>query len=233
MAPGTNSQEAHQRWAELYLRGDSAATLTYPSETLVRIFKGQYLPEFAGLDFAGKRVLDIGFGAGNNLAFLASLGLEIYGTEVDELLCQSTAAALQGLNRTAELRVGYNTDLPFPAEFFDILVSWSVLHYAESELDIERALKEYARVLKPAGILLVLTTGPGHLINKGSERLDDNRVRILREDDMRRGQVFWNFSSQDQIATIFQADFSALRQGRILDDLFGQIQDHWLIAAVK
>ena len=69
--------ESFEKWASEYIRATAEGTqLTWPSETLVRLFKGNYVPGLKK-DYAGKKVIDVGFGNGNNLIFLASLGLHL------------------------------------------------------------------------------------------------------------------------------------------------------------
>lgn len=54
-------------WAKAYTTNkETGCGLAYPSETLVRLFRGDYVTG-EQIDVAGKSVLDIGFGGGNNI----------------------------------------------------------------------------------------------------------------------------------------------------------------------
>ncbi len=78
------SSTSLNNWTAYYRQTSATGTdLMWPSETLVRLFKGNYVPGLEK-DYAGKKVLDVGCGQENNLLFLASLGLELYGTEVSQ-----------------------------------------------------------------------------------------------------------------------------------------------------
>ena len=58
----------------------------YPTEFVVRIFKGNY-PNFKlskQEKFNKKKILDFSFGDGRNLLFLKDLGFEVYGTEISK-----------------------------------------------------------------------------------------------------------------------------------------------------
>ncbi|PPT08721.1 hypothetical protein CKA32_004071 [Geitlerinema sp. FC II] len=75
------SQNMSSGWAEAYkLYRQKGDELAYPSETLVRLFKGNYITGNK-LDYQGKSVIDVGFGSGNNTLFLASLGMQVSGIE--------------------------------------------------------------------------------------------------------------------------------------------------------
>jgi SAM-dependent methyltransferase len=61
------------------------------------------------------------------------------------------AAVLQGAGLHANIVNSYGEDLPFPSGSFDIVYVRQGLHHAQ---DLPRMLKEYARVLRPGGVLL-------------------------------------------------------------------------------
>lgn len=234
MAPRPiNSSDAYKDWADAYVRYEAEGqSLAYPSETLIRMLKGRYMPGL-GPEHQGKRALDIGCGSGNNLMLLGTLGCELYGTEVEESLCRETEGRLADLNLQADIRVGYNHDLPFEDQFFDLIISWSVIHYASTAKEIRANIGEYARVLRPGGHLLVLTTGPDHKITQDAEKLDANRYVIGREDDFRKGQVFWYFASKDQVTSFFAESFDAVHVGRVRDELLTETLDHFLVGVQR
>ncbi|MDH4187792.1 MAG: class I SAM-dependent methyltransferase [Nitrospira sp.] len=204
----------------------------WPSETLVRLFKGDYIP---GLhrDYAGKRVIDIGFGNGNNLMFLASLGLYLYGTEVREEICEMVRQKLARLGLNADLRVGTNRCLPFADNEFDFLVSWNVIHYEDNEAAICEAIAEYHRVLAPGGRFFVSTTGPEHKILRDSDTLGGHRYRIGRDDDFRKGQVFFYFDAPNYVQCYFSRLFSKVLVGRTHDFLMTETLDWFVATGVK
>lgn len=122
--------------------------LKYPSETLVRLFKGNYIPNLQK-DKSGLKILDVGCGNGNNTVFFKSIGFDAYGVEID----QEIIDYLNKKFNTAgvSFRQGLNSKLPFEDNTFDFLVSWNVIHYEGNHENILRALEEYKRVLKPSG----------------------------------------------------------------------------------
>jgi SAM-dependent methyltransferase len=62
--------------------------------------------------------------------------------------------------RGIEARVGDAQELPFADASFDTVVAaWMLYHVP----DVEQALAEFARVLRPGGALVAVTNGDGHL----------------------------------------------------------------------
>ena len=80
---GENSHDAD--YGEYYKRMEMKV---YPSEFLVRAFLGAY-PNHAlkKSDYVGKKVLDLGFGDGRNMTLLNDLGMDVFGVEVSQPIC--------------------------------------------------------------------------------------------------------------------------------------------------
>ena len=100
---------------------------------------------------AASRVLDVGCGTGEllrrvraNVPDAALAGLD----PVPEML----DVARDKLSGRADLRVGYAERLPWDAGTFDVVVSCNMFHYISHPL---AALREIARVLRPAGALVL------------------------------------------------------------------------------
>lgn len=103
----------------------------------------------------GIEILDVGCGDGGFLALAAARGAEPSGLDADP------AAVTQARHRapTADVRAGFMEDLPWGDEGFDAVVGFNAFQYA---LDIDLALREAIRVLRPGGHLGVCKWGrPG------------------------------------------------------------------------
>lgn len=227
------SEQMSSGWAEAYeLYQKKGDQLAYPSETLVCLFKGDYVTG-QKLDYEGKSVLDVGFGGGNNTLFLASLGMQVSGIEIHQNICDSASKEFLNLGLQVDLRVGTNQEIPFENNSFDFLVSWNVLHYEGTEEGIKAGIKQYARVLKPGGRLFLSTTGPQHKILKNGQTLGNHLYQIGRDEDFRKGQVHFFFDNINYLEFYFSWCFQELQFGRIEDMLFREKLDWWLVTGVK
>lgn len=114
----------------------------------------------AVLEFVGDRpgdVLDAGMGAGRIVAALAQRGWTVSGIDASEEMVVFAREQLQGSAvRLEQARIEL---LPFSGESFDVVVATGVLEYA----NVEAALGELARVLRPGGVAVVSYPNPGNL----------------------------------------------------------------------
>lgn len=94
----------------------------------------------------GKDVLEIGCGTGLILERAAEISKTALGIDISEGMLK------HALDRGLEGVLADVTHLPFADESFDLVYSFKVLAHVE---DIDRALKEMARVTRPGGILVL------------------------------------------------------------------------------
>jgi SAM-dependent methyltransferase len=104
------------------------------------------LVDFDG--YRGRRVLEVGCGAGVDLARFARGGAEVTGVDLAESAIALARAnfAQQGLQGDFEVANGER--LPFPDEAFDLVYAHGVVQYTASP---ERLVAECRRVLRPGG----------------------------------------------------------------------------------
>jgi 2-polyprenyl-3-methyl-5-hydroxy-6-metoxy-1,4-benzoquinol methylase len=96
----------------------------------------------------GVRVLDVGCGVGETLAYHASRGCDAYGLEVDENV-RHIADSL-GLN----IAIGTLESHPYESNFFDYITMDQVVEHLPEPVS---TLKEAYRILKPEGRLILST----------------------------------------------------------------------------
>lgn len=91
------------------------------------------------------RVLELGCGTGLFTQELAKTKNQIYAIDISSSLIQQAKKRVKAKNVHFKLDNAYNTN--FKNTFFDYIVGSSILHH----LDIDRAVKEIFRLLKPGG----------------------------------------------------------------------------------
>jgi len=102
--------------------------------------------------FAGRTLLEVGFGMGTDLFQFASSGAIVSGVDLspEHLRIATQRFAVYGI--PADLRLGDAEHLPFEDATFDVVYSFGVLHHTP---DTEKAVDEIRRVLKPGGRAII------------------------------------------------------------------------------
>lgn len=109
---------------------------------------------WAGLN--APRVLEIGFGAGNNLWFLGEAGFVVSGIEYSATAVTHAQERLGGLGIPADLRLGNMKELPFEDDSFDFVLDRGGLTQ-NLHSDVRSAAEHIHRVLVPNGEFLSFT----------------------------------------------------------------------------
>ena len=131
----------------------------YAAETESNLINGYYVRpavlDLAG-DVAGRRILDVGCGAGPLLESLRDRGAVVTGIEPS---AQMLKLARQRLGEGAALHQGGlgGEPLPFADGTFDDVIVCLVLHYLQ---DWKEPLAELQRVLAPGGRVIVVLNHP-------------------------------------------------------------------------
>ncbi len=101
--------------------------------------------------YHGKRLLEIGVGAGTDHLQWARAGAECFGVDLTDAAIEITRQhlALYGLGSTLQ-RVDAET-LPFEDASFDVVYSWGVIHHSSHP---ETIVSEVRRVLRPGGVFI-------------------------------------------------------------------------------
>jgi ubiquinone/menaquinone biosynthesis C-methylase UbiE len=96
----------------------------------------------------GKRVLEIGVGAGTDHLQWARAKTDLYGVDLTDAAIATTRQRLELYGLTSRLQRVDAEVLPFDDEMFDIVYSWGVIHHSEHPDNI---VAEVRRVLRPGG----------------------------------------------------------------------------------
>jgi ubiquinone/menaquinone biosynthesis C-methylase UbiE len=126
----------------------------FPSTIDPRILHVQVLLKFFG-DLTDKSVLDVGCGKGRFARILLEQypGVNVSGLDISEEMLAYVPA---GICKVA----GMMTELPFAPSTFDYVYATESLEHA---VEIDRAVAEMCRVLKPGGKLVIIDKNAEHL----------------------------------------------------------------------
>ena len=131
----------------------------YAAETESNLINGYYtrpaILDLAG-DVAGRRILDVGCGAGPLLEALRDRGAVVTGVEPSAKMLELARRRLGEGGELHHAGLG-GGPLPFPDGAFDDVIACLVLHYLE---DWKAPLAEMRRVLAAGGRLIVAVNHP-------------------------------------------------------------------------
>ncbi|GAA3069355.1 class I SAM-dependent methyltransferase [Streptosporangium carneum] len=131
----------------------------YAAETEASLINGYYTrPAILNLagDVAGRRILDVGCGAGPLLESLRDQGAIVTGVDPSVKMLDLARQRLGAGAALCQASLG-GAPLPFPDGAFDDAIACLVLHYLE---DWKAPLADLRRVLAPGGRLIVAVNHP-------------------------------------------------------------------------
>jgi ubiquinone/menaquinone biosynthesis C-methylase UbiE len=99
----------------------------------------------------GKRMLEVGVGAGTDHLQWARAGCECHGVDLTDAAIELTRERLALYGLRSHLQRVDAEHLPFADGDFDLVYSWGVIHHSERP---DRIVAEIARVLKPGGTFI-------------------------------------------------------------------------------
>jgi ubiquinone/menaquinone biosynthesis C-methylase UbiE len=135
-----------------------------------------HIPEF--VPFAamrGQRVLEIGCGNGADGVMFAQHGADYTGVDLTEAAVAATRKHFAVLDLPGKFQTADAEQLDFPADSFDVVYSYGVLHHTPEPA---RAIREVQRVLKPGGRAYVMLYHR-HSFNYYARILGYMRARVL------------------------------------------------------
>ena len=135
---------------------DIAATYNASAEAYAKFSLGREdaanLVRLAHTLRPGAAVLDIGCAAGRDCGLLQSAGFSVTGADISARLLAIAKKAYPDIPFVlADMR-----SLPFKNQSFDAVWASAVLHHAERK-EMQHVLREFNRVLKPAGFIYIMT----------------------------------------------------------------------------
>jgi len=151
----------------------------YPNEMLVKFIMGHYKNTPVRKDI---KILEIGCGAGANLAFAAKEGFDSYAFDGSPSAIENTKRFLNAENLKATLAVedAANIDSLFAPQLFDVIFDICTLchmKYEEASMVVDKAIKR----LKPGGRFFSVGFAQGTWGDGLGGKVAENTYRNVRE----------------------------------------------------
>ncbi|MFA5515345.1 MAG: class I SAM-dependent methyltransferase [Desulfuromonadales bacterium] len=167
-------------------------------------------------DIRDRNVLEYGCGSGWVTADLAALGAKVDAFDISREAVANTKVYLaeRGLNACCNIRKMSAEQCDYPDNRFDVVVGFAILHH----LDLEKALAELHRMLKPGGVALFAEPlGSNPLLNLYRQltpqyRTPDERPLVLRE-FAGQARMFGDFRHEEFYLTAMAPLLLGMRKG--------------------
>jgi ubiquinone/menaquinone biosynthesis C-methylase UbiE len=155
----------------------------YPRGFLIIETLRKYAPDFR---VEGARVLDVGCGDAGALIAFAEKGAQCAGIECFDTSLERGRLRAADHGVEVDLRKGLAESIPFPDASFDLVMLDNVLEHVT---DRPGTLREVRRVLKPGGLLYMVTPKPFSLYSLWNDPHYDLAGLVL----MPRSMQIWYF----------------------------------------
>jgi len=134
----------------------------FTSQAAERYRLEPYILDFARFEsWRGKRVLEIGVGLGADHQRFVEAGALATGIDLTPRAVEMTRQRLEAFGLSSDLKVADAEALPMPADEFDLVYSWGVIHHSP---DTPGVVGQILRVLKPGGTARIMIYSKWSLI---------------------------------------------------------------------
>lgn len=186
-------------WKSRYYNAENTSALQGFRRQFVRELSDSFLRSLLRRVGANGRAVDIGCGTGAYTAILSDEGFDVTGVDYSPAMIEAAANQLQGCN--VDLRVGSFDSLPLDDESFDVALSMGVLQHIS---DIQGALAETHRILRPGGRVLFEVRNRFSLFRAGQLMLSGAKYRV-------QDQEIRNFTPSQVKSDLRASGFSQIR----------------------
>ena len=199
----------------------------YPNKNIVRLTR-----KFFG--FGSGLALDYGCGSSENMQHLMRLGYDVYGTEITKEAIEECEFRIKNHsiynkpfsnNWKLFLLDSDSLTLPFEDNTFDHILCNQVIYFLGTLESIEFLLKEFQRVLKPNGKLIITTMSLHNLqpIREG--------VRVEKNIWNWRKMNLYIFDDEQHVRKTFAKYFNISEIGYFDNNYLKSTGHHWIILA--
>ena len=148
-------QNSDDELARRYVKDEEFLSRAYCDAALKHRYElYPFIEPFAQFSrWSGKRILEVGCGQGADLARFAMAGADTFGVDLTPKHCEISRQFATTMGASARITRGSAIELPYESNTFDLVYSFGVLLLVQ---DLDRAVAEIHRVLKPGGTVLVM-----------------------------------------------------------------------------
>ena len=227
--------DSSQGWLH-FNRQRERFSVHFPTEWVVRTLAGANYPTLK-LDkthYRGARILDLGCGDGRNLALLSALEFEIHATEISEEMVADVEKRAKKRGWDVDLKVGTNSKIPFPDEYFNYVLSCSSCYYLKPTITWPEVMSEIARVIPAGGIFIGNLPAPDNsLLAHGQTQADGSVIIVDDPFGLRNGIRFMVARDYHDVGRLLKPCFEAVGVGHLRDDFYGLVVSAYIFAARK
>ena len=136
--------DVHQQWNELYLKPEDERFYEVATDKIVRVLNAT----------DGSLILDAGCGNCQHTVRLAKRGFRCFSVDFSEEVIKKAESYVQeqALQEQVTLKCEDITNLSFENDSFEYIFCWGVLMHIP---DLDKAVAELGRVLKPSGKIII------------------------------------------------------------------------------
>ena len=145
-------------------------------------------------------VLDLGFGAGRNLIYMANQKFEGYGLEISDTGIHTSKERLKKRNLKAYIVKGDMHSLPYIGSCFDAVICIFAIYHQKLR-GIQETTSEIHRVLRKGGVLLTnFHSKRSSMYGKGAKAEKDT---FIRQNGPEKG-VIHHFTDEEEIKKLLK-----------------------------
>jgi SAM-dependent methyltransferase len=149
-------------------------------------------------------VLELGFGLGNNLRFLAASGFKASGVDISQTAVDRARLLLEAEGLQADLRLSSADALPFDDDSFDLVVDRGCLTVLPDPV-FTGAVAEAWRVLRPEGKMMCTPFADLHSSNALTNPVIDGLTEQITTGGLETRDRGVRFVSYSELRSLFAA----------------------------